>query len=133
MDYLKRYQKWLESDEIDEKTKELINDMIETMHKYDGVGLAAVQVGILKRIIVIDIYDDNRVIINRFGKIHTKMVYILNEETLATLKTDFGYEVSMSNYTQELRIESNLLAITYQTLSDKEQGSHHKLLITWKK
>ena len=118
---------------IDEKTKELINDMIETMHKYDGVGLAAVQVGILKRIIVIDIYDDNRVIINRFGKIHTKMVYILNEETLATLKTDFGYEVSMSNYTQELRIESNLLAITYQTLSDKEQGSHHKLLITWKK
>ena len=40
---------------IDEKTKELINDMIETMHKYDGVGLAAVQVGILKRIIVIDI------------------------------------------------------------------------------
>ena len=82
---------------------------------------------------VIDIYDDNRVIINRFGKIHTKMVYILNEESLATLKTDFGYEVSMSNYTHELRIESNLLAITYQTLSDKEQGGHHKLLITWKK
>ena len=50
---------------------------------------------------VIDIYDDNRVIINRFGKIHTKMVYILNEETLATLKTDFGHEVSMSNYTHE--------------------------------
>ena len=32
---------------------------IETMHKYNGVGLAAVQVGILKRVIVIDIYDDN--------------------------------------------------------------------------
>ena len=32
--------------------------MIETMHKYNGVGLAAVQVGILKRIIVIDLYDD---------------------------------------------------------------------------
>ena len=29
------------------------------MHKYNGVGLAAVQVGILKRVIVIDIYDDN--------------------------------------------------------------------------
>ena len=37
--------------------------MVETMHKYDGVGLAAVQVGILKRIIVIDIYDENTPII----------------------------------------------------------------------
>ena len=31
--------------------------MIETMHKNNGVGLAAQQVGILKRVIVIDIYD----------------------------------------------------------------------------
>ena len=48
---------------IDNKVKELIEDMVETMHKYDGVGLAAVQVGILKRIIVIDIYDENTPII----------------------------------------------------------------------
>lgn len=44
---------------IDEKLQTLIDDMIETMHKYNGVGLAAVQVGILKRVVVIDIYDDN--------------------------------------------------------------------------
>ncbi len=44
---------------IDEKLQILIDDMIETMHKYNGVGLAAVQVGILKRVIVIDLYDDN--------------------------------------------------------------------------
>ena len=37
---------------IDEKTQILIDDMIETMHKYNGVGLAAVQVGVLKRIVV---------------------------------------------------------------------------------
>ena len=43
---------------IDEKVQTLIDDMIETMHKYNGVGLAAVQVGILKRIVVIDLYDD---------------------------------------------------------------------------
>ena len=36
---------------IDDKVRELIEDMVETMHKYEGVGLAAVQVGILKRII----------------------------------------------------------------------------------
>lgn len=44
---------------IDEKTKELIKDMIETLHKYQGVGLAAVQVGILKRIFIIDLYEEN--------------------------------------------------------------------------
>lgn len=44
---------------IDEKIKILIEDMIETMHKFDGLGLAAPQVGILKRVIVIDLYDDN--------------------------------------------------------------------------
>lgn len=43
---------------IDDKLQILIDDMIETMHKYNGVGLAAVQVGILKKIIVIDLYDD---------------------------------------------------------------------------
>ncbi len=47
-----------EVEEIDEKIQILIDDMIETMHKYNGVGLAAVQVGILKRVVVIDLYDD---------------------------------------------------------------------------
>ena len=44
-----------------EKIQTLIDDMIETMHHYNGVGLAAVQVGLLKRIVVIDVDDDNGV------------------------------------------------------------------------
>ena len=44
---------------VDDKIRELLDDMVETMHKYNGVGLAAPQVGILKRVIVIDLYDDN--------------------------------------------------------------------------
>lgn len=48
-----------EIEQIDDKLQELIDDMIDTMHKYNGVGLAAVQVGVLKRVIVIDLYDDN--------------------------------------------------------------------------
>ena len=47
-----------EVEEIDERIQVLIDDMIETMHKYNGVGLAAVQIGILKRVVVIDLYDD---------------------------------------------------------------------------
>lgn len=52
-----------EIEAIDEKIITLANDMVETMHKYNGVGLAAVQVGVLKRIVVIDLYDDNGPII----------------------------------------------------------------------
>ena len=40
-----------------EKIQSLIDDMIETMHNFNGVGLAAVQVGMLKRVIVIDVED----------------------------------------------------------------------------
>lgn len=43
---------------IDDKIKELAKDMMETMHKWDGLGLAGPQVGVLKRIIVIDLYED---------------------------------------------------------------------------
>lgn len=43
---------------FDEKLQILVDDMIETMHHADGVGLAAPQIGVLKRVIVIDLYDD---------------------------------------------------------------------------
>ncbi|MBR2289987.1 MAG: peptide deformylase [Clostridia bacterium] len=43
---------------VDDKIRELALDMLDTMHKYDGVGLAAPQVGILKRVIVIDLYEE---------------------------------------------------------------------------
>ena len=39
---------------IDERTLTLLSDMAETMYSADGAGLAAVQVGVLKRIVVID-------------------------------------------------------------------------------
>ena len=41
----------------DEKLGVLLDDMAETMYKAEGVGLAAVQVGILKRVVTIDVGD----------------------------------------------------------------------------
>ncbi len=49
---------------IDEKIHTLLDDMKETMRHNDGVGLAAVQVGILKRIFVIEIGEDYYEFIN---------------------------------------------------------------------
>jgi len=53
-------------EEVNDKIRDFVKDMIETMYDADGVGLAAPQVGILKRIIVIDLYDETgiKVIIN---------------------------------------------------------------------
>lgn len=46
------------------RTKLLINDMLDTMYEAMGVGLAAPQVGVLKRIVVIDIGEGPIVLIN---------------------------------------------------------------------
>lgn len=50
--------------QITPRTEELIEDMLETMYEANGVGLAAPQVGVLKRIVVIDIGEGPIVMIN---------------------------------------------------------------------
>ena len=62
-----------------EKIQTLIDDMIETMHKYNGVGLAAVQVGVLKRIIVIDIYEEGTDV---FVLINPEIIKTKGEQTV---------------------------------------------------
>ena len=42
-------------DQVNSNTQKLLDDMLKTMYAAPGIGLAAVQIGILKRIIVIDI------------------------------------------------------------------------------
>lgn len=49
---------------IDDRIKILLDDMLETMYKNEGVGLAAPQVGILKRVVVIDIGEGPIKLIN---------------------------------------------------------------------
>lgn len=50
--------------EITPRTKELIEDMLDTMYDAEGVGLAAPQVGVLRRIVVIDVGEGPIVMIN---------------------------------------------------------------------
>ena len=49
--------------EVTERIAELIDDMFETMYDADGVGLAAPQVGILKRIVVIDVTGEDPILL----------------------------------------------------------------------
>ena len=57
-------KKCREVTEVTERIRELIDDMLETMYEANGVGLAAPQVGILKRIVVIDVGEGPIVMIN---------------------------------------------------------------------
>ena len=56
-------KKCKEVNELTDRTRELIDDMFETMYDADGVGLAAPQVGILKRIVVIDVTGENPILL----------------------------------------------------------------------
>lgn len=58
-------KKCKEVKEMTDRTRTLINDMFDTMYEANGVGLAAPQVGILKRLVVIDVdYEHPYVLIN---------------------------------------------------------------------
>ncbi|MEG0296081.1 MAG: peptide deformylase [Clostridium sp.] len=84
-------------DEINPRILTLLNDMADTMYEADGVGLAAPQVGILKRIFVIDIYDDYglRVFIN--PEILEKKGSQCDDEGCLSIPGEAG-EVERANY-----------------------------------
>lgn len=50
-------KKSLPVEAVDDEIRQLIDDMLETMYDAEGVGLAAPQIGVLKRIIVVDCAD----------------------------------------------------------------------------
>lgn len=64
---------------VDAEVKQQIKDMIETMYADRAIGLAANQVGILKRIIVMDIGDDNS-LTNEAEPIKPKAYCFINPE-----------------------------------------------------
>ena len=57
-------KKCREIKEVTPRIQELIDDMLETMYEANGVGLAAPQVGVLKRLVVVDIGEGPIVLIN---------------------------------------------------------------------
>ena len=68
-----------------EKNQSLIDDMLETMYKTGGVGLAAPQVGILKRIVVIDVTAEG-----------DSPIILINPEILETSGSQTGQEGCLS-------------------------------------
>ncbi|MHA0857306.1 peptide deformylase [Paenibacillus sp. CMAA1364] len=69
---------------ITPNVKKLLNDMADTMYDAEGVGLAAPQVGILKRLIVIDVGDEN------------ELIQMINPELVSSEGEQFGPEGCLS-------------------------------------
>lgn len=76
-------KKCKEVKELTDRAKELIGDMFETMYESEGVGLAAPQVGILKRIVVIDVTGEDPIL-------------LINPVILETSGEQTGYEGCLS-------------------------------------
>ncbi len=87
---------------IDEKIKELAADMIETMHKYDGVGLAAPQIGILKRIVVIDLYEPG----TQYVLINPEIVRVKGEQEVSEGCLSFPNKFGMVKRPQEVEVKA---------------------------
>ena len=71
--------------EVNEKTRILIGDMLDTMYEACGVGLAAPQIGILKRIVVIDVSPEG-----------DSPVILITPEVIETSGEQTGYEGCLS-------------------------------------
>lgn len=71
--------------EVTPRIRELVEDMLETMYDANGVGLAAPQVGILKRIVVIDVSPEA-----------DDPIVMINPEILETSGEQTGYEGCLS-------------------------------------
>ncbi|MCM1049615.1 MAG: peptide deformylase [Clostridiales bacterium] len=92
--------------EMTPRTLELIDDMYDTLYEANGVGLAAPQVGVLKRIVVIDTTGDDPIL-------------LINPKLMEASGTQTGYEgclsvpgktgqVTRPNYVKVLAYNENL-------------------------
>ena len=99
-------KKCKEVKEMTPRTKELIEDMLETMHEANGVGLAAPQVGILKRIVVIDTTGEDPYIL-----INPRIVETSGEQTgqegCLSVPGKSG-EVTRPNYVKAVALDMNM-------------------------
>ena len=78
-------KKCREVKEITPRVRELVEDMLDTMYEANGVGLAAPQVGVLKRIVVIDVSPEG-----------DQPIIMINPKILKTDGEQTGYEGCLS-------------------------------------
>ena len=101
------YQKYREVKKMTPRTQTLIEDMLETMYDAQGVGLAAPQVGVLKRIVVIDVSPEG-----------DQPIILINPEIIEKSGEQTGYEgcliVTRANYCKVKALNENMEEIVVE-------------------
>ncbi len=101
-------------EKVDDDIRKLMQDMLETMYDAPGIGLAAVQIGILKRMIVIDISKDEK---------KRDPLFLINPVILKSSKKTSTYEegcLSLPGQFAEIERPAECL-LKYIDLSGKEK------------
>ena len=97
-------------EEVDQNLRKLLDDMLETMYAAPGIGLAAIQIGIPKRVIVIDISKED----DKKNPLH-----LINPEITFTSNNTSVYEegcLSLPGHFAEIERPSECQLITYLKL-----------------
>ena len=81
-------QKSLIVEKVDKDIQKLMDDMLETLYAAPGIGLAAIQIGVAKRVIVIDIGRDR----DQDKELNRNPMYFVNPEILWKSEEQFTYE-----------------------------------------
>lgn len=111
--------------EVTERTLDLIDDMFETMYETNGVGLAAPQVGVLKRIVVIDTTGEDPIL-------------MINPRIIETSGEQTGYEgclsvpgkygmVTRPNYVKAVAYNENMQEFTIEGTELMARAICHEL------
>ena len=76
--------------EVNDKIRSLMDDMLETMYDAPGIGLAAIQIGVPKRVIVIDLSKEDQknhpfILLTLKFYIHQKMTHLMRKDVFQYL------------------------------------------------
>jgi len=111
-----------EVSEVNDATRKLMDDMLETMHFNNGIGLAAVQVGVLKRLFVMEISSNNeRYPDSKNNK--TKPLYIVNPKIVSVNAEEQVYKEGCLSFPGQFSdvIRPKSIKLEYQDYYGKKQ------------
>ena len=111
-------------EKVDSDVRKLLNEMLDTMYAAPGIGLAAVQIGILKRVIVIDISKE---------KENKSPIFMINPEIISKSKKTSIYEegcLSLPGHFAEIERPAQCLVKFLDYNGKKKEISAEGLLAT---
>ncbi|PIR37316.1 MAG: peptide deformylase [Alphaproteobacteria bacterium CG11_big_fil_rev_8_21_14_0_20_39_49] len=113
--------------EVTDGLRKFMDDMVETMHTCEGIGLAAVQVGVHKRILVMDLSESHKRYENAGEKIGdvdlSKPIYMVNPEIIEESEEENIYEEGCLSFPEQraLVTRPKVVKVKYLDYNGKEQ------------